>query len=252
MDIACAWSIEEIVKNLIIFIKAFLSLFGPLIAALIAYFLGRKAYYDQKEYELIRERYLDECIDVLSEQIDQTLILFRYNWQHSLTILKFIRDVGPTEYCYAVNSELYQNGYKDIFPVSFSMVPNYRFNVLTKTLCIYKIVQSLNALLLEANEVFQQDLGIAEKIIFDENNDTLQSKEVYDKFKPIIIEYSKKIEPYYQVLYEIQLIASVLETERFTFKTLKNFHIIEKVQQSIINLEKLYTDIKTTAENEII
>ena len=41
----------------------------PLVALLLAYLLGKDAYFQQKEYEIIAAKYLDEGIDLLTQQV---------------------------------------------------------------------------------------------------------------------------------------------------------------------------------------
>lgn len=54
-------------------------LLAPIVAVLIAYFLGAAAYFRQKEYELVRKRYLEEGVDVISEEADKALGVFWRN-----------------------------------------------------------------------------------------------------------------------------------------------------------------------------
>lgn len=60
--------------------KTFVNLVIPLLAAVVLYFLGKSAYFRQKEYELITKRYLEESLDAISKNVERSLALFRYNW----------------------------------------------------------------------------------------------------------------------------------------------------------------------------
>lgn len=59
----------------------------PLVAAALVYLFGRRAYFRQKEYELVTTRYLGEGIDAISKNVDRSLALFRHNWWQSTIVL---------------------------------------------------------------------------------------------------------------------------------------------------------------------
>ena len=68
---------------------------APFGAAVAAYWLGSKAYFKQKEFELVRSRYLEGGIDRVAAQAEQALSIATHNFQHAFKILRVFRDVGP-------------------------------------------------------------------------------------------------------------------------------------------------------------
>ena len=54
--------------------------------AFLAYLLGLCAYHKQKEYELVRRRYLDEGLDAYAEDVEHALSVLRQNWAHGVAI----------------------------------------------------------------------------------------------------------------------------------------------------------------------
>ena len=70
------------------FFETYLVPLIPLIAAYTVYLFGKRSYFQQKEYELVVSRYLDEGIDATSQSIDESLAIFRHNWAHTLTTVK--------------------------------------------------------------------------------------------------------------------------------------------------------------------
>jgi hypothetical protein len=88
------------------FLKTYVQAWIPLAAILLAFVLGRFAYFRQKEYELITRRYLDEGLDTISESVDKSLAIFRHNWNQSLVVLKHFRELGKN-----IRKELYQTSF---------------------------------------------------------------------------------------------------------------------------------------------
>ncbi|MBI3530695.1 MAG: hypothetical protein HY067_22335 [Betaproteobacteria bacterium] len=98
---------------------------SPLLAALVAYLLGLRAYQLQREYELVRRRYLDEGLDAFAADVEHALAVFKNNSQHGLTILKFYREMDA-----AIRKELLDTGFMDIEMSQFRVRPNYRVGAL--------------------------------------------------------------------------------------------------------------------------
>ena len=77
---------ESVIQELVITIVA------AGIGILFAAWLGSLTYFKQKEYELVKERYLEGAIDVVASEIDQTFEVSKHNWARCLNIMKAFRD----------------------------------------------------------------------------------------------------------------------------------------------------------------
>src|SRR6185369_6140349 len=78
-----ALDINEVIKHLI-----------TIFALYIAYRLGLRAYFRQKDYELVRQRYLTEGADEVAANIEYGLSVHRNNWARGLKIIRTFRDIG--------------------------------------------------------------------------------------------------------------------------------------------------------------
>lgn len=72
-----------------IILQASLALFA---AALTAWF-AVQSYYQQREYELIIERYLEGGIDLLAAELERVTAVFHHNWARCLSMLGSYRDL---------------------------------------------------------------------------------------------------------------------------------------------------------------
>jgi hypothetical protein len=100
--------------------KAFATLASALLVVIFTTLLGLWAYFRQKEYELVRQRYLEEGLDVLIHHVETALSVFQYNFTHSLLVLKTFRDLGAD-----MPARLYDTGFQDLDKVTMVPTRNY-------------------------------------------------------------------------------------------------------------------------------
>lgn len=64
-----------------------------LVVGLAVAYVGLWLYFRQKEYELVKQRHLEQCIDVIASELELALGTFSHNWARCLQILKDYRDM---------------------------------------------------------------------------------------------------------------------------------------------------------------
>lgn len=126
----------------------------PIAAAILVYYLGKSAYFRQKEYELVTKRYLEEGIDAISKNVDKSLALFRHNWWQSTVVLKHFRELGKD-----MRLELYQNPFIAPDPSLFEIWRDYRLLNIVGDDVFNRAHQSLDAFVRSTYAFFQDDLG---------------------------------------------------------------------------------------------
>jgi uncharacterized membrane-anchored protein YhcB (DUF1043 family) len=67
-----------------------------LIVGLALAYFGLRIYFRQREYELVKQRYLEQSLDVISGDLEAISSAFNHNWAHCLNILKEYRDAPGT------------------------------------------------------------------------------------------------------------------------------------------------------------
>ena len=112
--------------------KALLTLLvGSAVAA-----IGLLIYFRQKEYELVKQRYLEQSIDVVASELESALGTFSHNWAHCLQMLKEYRDMeGHFE------PELLANGFLEFESSRFQRIAHHRLRSLTQSDVIWKVYQ---------------------------------------------------------------------------------------------------------------
>lgn len=222
--------------------------FVPLLAALLVYFLGKAAYFRQKEYELLTKRYLEEGLDAIAKNVDRTLALFRHNWWQSTVVLKHFRDLGKD-----MRPELYKALFTAPDPSLFEIWRDYRLNDVVGDDIFYRAHQSLDAFVLSSYAFFQDDLGSIVRVTIQGGKEL----EVKASREQMIAGFLREVEKldeeskrYYVLLGELQAISALIQSERFSFKTLKSLRNRSEVKCSVATLRQLFPDALEVAEGK--
>jgi len=213
--------------------KFIMKLFDPtIIAALVASILAPKVglltYYRQKEYELVRERYLDNGLDLISFQVEHALRIFRHNLARSLDALKFFRDMGDKMPLSVLESG-YLNLPSDAFDTS-------RYNVLEALLgedCKYfwDLYQFTFAFVGTKNSIFIYDIPsiLQAKIQEHEGKRARTFSELHDELQKV----SDGMTPSYKLQDELAKLTNVMIRNKFKFQEIQNLRNEMEVRRSV-------------------
>jgi hypothetical protein len=212
----------------------------PLVAALLAFWLAKSAYFRQKEYELITERYLRDGLDRVSSQIEKSLGIFRHNWAHSLTILKLFRDTGED-----MNQDLYKTGFIDPKTEMFEYWADYRVRDLIGDDVVNNARQSLDAFVRTSHTFIKEDLCTAVRLSVEGGKklEVTASRDVIVKdYMAELDRLNTESNRYYILLGELHKLASILQTERFSFKKIIKFRESKVALNSIKTLKAAFAE----------
>lgn len=219
-------------------IKPFLSI----LVALLAYVLGKSAYFRQKEYELITKRYLEEGLDKISENVDSSLADFRHNWAHCLNVIKSFRDLGKD-----MREELYTEGLIAPKPSSFELWRDYRLKDIVGDNIFKSAHQQLDAFVKESYFFFKDDLCNGIRLTLEGGKElevTSSRKEIIEGFMEETLKFDQRSRKFYELLGELQNISRIIQTQRFNFKNLKKIKTHKVVRQAVKNLHTTFEDCK--------
>jgi hypothetical protein len=222
----------------------------PLVAALLAFWLAKSAYFRQKEYELITERYLRDGLDRVSLQVEKSLGIFRHNWAHSLTVVKLFRDAGVD-----MNKDLCKTGFIDPKTELFEYWADYRVRDLIGDDIVNNVRQSLDAFVRTSHTFFKEDLCTAVRLSVEGGKQlevTAGRDEIVREYLAELDRLNTESNRYYILLGELQKLASVLQTERFSFKKIIKFRKSKVVMDSMKALKTVFAaDVKEDPQKPI-
>ena len=210
---------------------------APLGAAFVAYLLGLRAYHLQREYELVRRRYLDEGLDAFAADIEHALGVFKNNWQHSLNVLKHYREMDT-----AMRKELLDTGWLDVEMSQFRVRPNYRIGILVGDQVFWSVQQLLFAFVGTTTAFFKDDLGGAVRHAMSGGALKGPKKDMIDEYLGHCEKHLATANRYHILLAEVQAITTELEKKRFTLASIQKFKNREAVQNSVNRIKKAFAD----------
>lgn len=212
----------------------------PLVAVLLAYFLGKSAYFRQKEYELITKRYLEEGIDSISKNVDSSLAVIRHNWWHCLFVLKSFRDLGKD-----MRPELYNEGLIEPEPSNFELWKNYRLKNIVGDDIFHLVHQLLDAFVKSSYSFFRDDMCNGIRVTLNGGQELVviaTREEIYEGMMKEVIEIDKKALKFYGLLGELQNISNLIQTKRFSFNNLNKLKDHSVVKNAVSNLKKTFQE----------
>lgn len=214
------------------FYRGIFSFIGVLIVAAIPVWFGARAFFRQKEHELVHERYLEKGFDELAATAERALNAHNCNWSYALNVLKKFRDV-PNE---LKPVELDISCFTVVSPV-FPYAAAGRVIRVTQSRAIWEAIQLIVAFgnrsySLCAIEIpMAINAGIEGRLKGDNKELT---KEASDHLETLMTD----ADIYLDALGQVNVIAFEFETSRFNFKSIREFYMSEAVKNAVLKLEE--------------
>lgn len=222
--------------SFITYISPWIPIIAAIVAAVIVSWLGKRAYFRQKEYELIIKRYLEEGIDAISKNVEQSLSIFRYNWWKSIVILHNFENLGKD-----IHPKLIENPFIEPESSSFELWRHYRLSDIIGDKIFYEAHQLLVVLISKSYGFFQDDLLSTIRVAYNggrENEIIAPRKKIISEYTRKIEDWGKSAESFYVILEMLQKIASRIEKKHFKFKEIKKYRKDSEIKSSVSSLKE--------------
>ena len=220
---------------------------GQLVIATSVVLGGIHTYFRQKEYELVRQRYLDEGLDVLVSAAQSSLDNVAHNWSRALLALKLFRDLNEPEL------DDIDVDYIPLPQHRFSLIANYRADNLLEDPIVWDTFQLVIAFCDNANGMIVNDFAVAlKKYVRTPSDPRLAPKEelVEQSFEELK-KLNEESHSHQAFVSCITRIANEFEKQRFSFKSLQKFKHNDKVRAALKDLRDVYADkLKQEDEDE--
>lgn len=214
-------------------------LFIAIAISTVAILSGIWTYFKQKEYELVHKRYLIDGIDLVCNNIDYSLGIFKNNWARSIQLLHQFRDVHNL-----MKKEDYTTPFIKFDYKRTEIVPFSRLDILLNNNLFYNLTQLLWAFTDNAYTFFEKDLRKAISSYIELNkNDVQLKKDICDSYLEEIVDLQKQSKRYYLIIEYLLKISSILERDKFSFKNLNKFKDRIDVQNIINDLKNDFGEL---------
>ena len=209
-------------------------------AAIAAPLIGLYVYFRQKQYDLVRTRYLDNGMDVIAAHVEYALGIFRHNWARSLNVLKHYRDMGPDMPRY-----LYSSGFLELDPAAYKTVHGFLLRELTGEDIFPNVLQILFSFVHNSNALFIYDLCSTVRVSIEggEGHQIKSSRdEIVESYFKEMDELNEKCEKFYVFQGALHNISGALARQRFQFRTISRLHKHSVVAQTVEMLKKHFDE----------
>ena len=206
-------------------------------AACLGAWLGVKVFLRQKEYDLVKQRYLEGGIDMVSAHQEEALGIFHHNWARCLQLVKMFRD---TQELFEL-AQL-QQGFLELDSSKFHAIPHHRLQVLVHTQAFWEVYQLALAFAATANTTITKEIPEAIRLKLTTNKLNADINHIAeDSFK-----YLKELEiqshKFSILTRELEALAGLLQTENLTFKNVLKFNENPEVRASVERLEREFAN----------
>lgn len=208
-----------------------------MMAVAIGASIALHSYFRQKEYELVKQRYLDGGVDVVASELELTLGIVCHNWARCSQVCKSFRDSG-------VNFDIkeLERGFLDMDSSHFQQIAHHRVNSLIQSEVIWEAFQVAMAYAASANNMFTKEVPEAIRLRCTTNLIAEDQASMANTMLDDLRECHDNGFKYALIIRELYALSLMLEAEKLNIKAIAKFSKRREVQQLIERLRTSFPD----------
>ena len=206
-----------------------------LLVAIVSAKIGIQIYFKQKEYELVKSRYLDGSVDVISSEVEHGLGVLNHNWARCINIVRAFRDQKDN---FEI-SEL-EKGFLEFDSSQFQTIPHHRLQNLVGNQIFWDVFQLSLSFVNSSNSVITKEITDSIRIKLTDESVETPIEEVTDYAIKTLKQINADSRKYSLLTHNLQIVADILEREKLEFKRIEVFHEKKEIEEAIHNLQKTF------------
>lgn len=217
------------------------------LGACLGAWVGVKVFLRQREFDFVKQRYLEGGIDIVAAHCEEALGTFHHNWARCLQLVKMFRDAQES-----FDIDQLKRGFLELDSSKFHAIPHHRLQILVRSQVFWEIYQLTSAFAVNANAKVTQE--IPETIRLKLTTDELGSdiKHIAEKCFEHLKELDEKSHKFAGLTRELEALAGTLQTEKLSFKNVLAFHQKPVVSAATERLEKEFeAELKAHREHAV-
>jgi hypothetical protein len=228
----------------VLFVEIIKGIFTLATVALGAW-IGLRLYFRQKEYELIKQRYLEGAVDIVTAEIEQALGTVSHNWARCLNIVKAFRDAQND-----FDAKELEKGFLELDSSRFHRVPHHRIRMLTKSEMIWQLYQLAMAFAADANSKITKEIPEAIRIKLTTARIQMDPKSMAEAMAAELKQLHDDSHKFAVLTRELQVLGQMFERERLNFKSVLKFSERPQVEELLTRLRSAFAEALSADENE--
>lgn len=217
-----------------------------LVAVAAASLIALYTYFRQKEYELVKQRYLEQSVDALAAQLETSLGTISHNYARCLQIIKSFRDSDSH-----FDLKELEKGFIDLDASKFLQIANHRIASLLGSNLIWEIFQSAMAYAVSANSRFQREIPDALRIHQTTEYRDLDQVQMGATIAKDVEELHNESFRYAVLVAELHYLSRILEIEKLRLKEVEKFKYRPETQQIIQRLTAGFPQLAKSASQSV-
>lgn len=208
-----------------------------LAAAWLVAWIALRLYFRQKEYELIKQRYLEGAVDIVAAEVEQSLGVVMHNWARCLNIVKAFRDEKSD-----FDIQELEKGFQILDSSKLHRIPHHRIGNLTQSQLIWQVYQLAIAFSANSNTVITKEIPDTIKLKLTSNRIAEETKKIVDELFKTLKDIDAESHKYSCLTRELHALGLMLETERLSFKGIVKLAERVKVKNLLARLKADFAD----------
>jgi hypothetical protein len=205
-------------------------------AAAAGAWVGLKLFYRQKEFDLVRQRYLEGAIDIVAAQNEEAMGVWTHNWSRCLYLLMDFRNQGG-----AFDLAELQRGFLEFKATGFQVIPHNRLRYLVGSRIFWDVYEIAMLLATNANAKVSKEIPYLIHLKLS-NNISASPQEIVQQAQDSIEKLDKEIRKFAILTGELQMLATILEKQSMTFQRVETFRDRPEVRSAVERLQNSFAE----------
>lgn len=211
-----------------------------LVTLMTAYF-AKRAYYQKKEYEAIRDRYLEHGFDEVSASLDRVLVITRSNWARLLFLTK-----GYEELTDLYEMRKFDGGLIGFDTGDLASISNQRVHFLVNSDVIWILQQKIVAFAKSSDDFIRAE---APFVLEKYKDRTAPDKKELVKFILNKLNGIDRVTQTYQnIVASVVQLGQIFERQNHNYKSIEQFSKIAEVQNALYDIKQGLKSIENIQE----
>ena len=208
-----------------------------LLAVALGSWIALLAYFRQKEYELAKQRYLEQAVDVIAAQVQSVLGVVSHNYARCLQVAREFRDSKEK---YDVG-EL-ERGFLALETVDFQQIAHHRIGTLLGSDVVWTVYQLALAYATTTNARIVNEMPQAIRAKLTSNQIKKSHEEVAEYLRNDLERVQQEGFRYAALIQELHNLGNMLESNRLSLKAIASFHNRTETKALVERLRSAFKD----------
>lgn len=206
-----------------------------IVAGLVLAYGGLRIYFRQKEYELVKQRYLEQCLDVVAAELEEVTTVLLHNWARALEVVKELRDV-PANF----EKAHLEQGFLPFRGSNFKHAAHHRLRILTGSEILWESYQLALSRHMGLNSMAAKEIPHAISEFLAGRLPNATSSEIVDTALEVLKPMVSKSSEFAPLQDAIMRLTAEMEQSKLSFQQVKTFATRPAVQSIVKALDDQY------------